>query len=175
MRWSLTVAVLAVLSGRAPAAAQAPTDTLHLTLDEAVRRALDQGVDMRLARASVLDANGRVRQALSGALPQVTGSLAYTRQFASIYQGLGGSGGSSLDTLFKNTPFGAPNAWNLQLQATQLVWSGGKVGAGLRAAQAYRQAASLQRDEAAADVAFRVRSEERRVGKECRSRWSPYH
>ena len=26
-----------------------------------------------------------------------------------------------------------------------------------------------------AGVAFRVRSEERRVGKECRSRWSPYH
>src|SRR5215510_6609911 len=25
------------------------------------------------------------------------------------------------------------------------------------------------------DVAGRVRSEERRVGKECRSRWSPYH
>src|SRR5260221_9893360 len=25
------------------------------------------------------------------------------------------------------------------------------------------------------DVFFRTRSEERRVGKECRSRWSPYH
>src|SRR5256885_16808471 len=25
------------------------------------------------------------------------------------------------------------------------------------------------------DIARRVRSEERRVGKECRSRWSPYH
>ena len=24
-------------------------------------------------------------------------------------------------------------------------------------------------------VAFTLRSEERRVGKECRSRWSPYH
>ena len=24
-------------------------------------------------------------------------------------------------------------------------------------------------------VCFHVRSEERRVGKECRSRWSPYH
>ena len=24
-------------------------------------------------------------------------------------------------------------------------------------------------------IAFEVRSEERRVGKECRSRWSPYH
>ena len=28
---------------------------------------------------------------------------------------------------------------------------------------------------ALADVAERSRSEERRVGKECRSRWSPYH
>ena len=26
-----------------------------------------------------------------------------------------------------------------------------------------------------AEIAERVRSEERRVGKECRSRWSPYH
>ena len=25
------------------------------------------------------------------------------------------------------------------------------------------------------DASFLVRSEERRVGKECRSRWSPYH
>ena len=25
------------------------------------------------------------------------------------------------------------------------------------------------------DVVFNARSEERRVGKECRSRWSPYH
>ena len=28
---------------------------------------------------------------------------------------------------------------------------------------------------AAARYVFKVRSEERRVGKECRSRWSPYH
>ena len=25
------------------------------------------------------------------------------------------------------------------------------------------------------DIIFKARSEERRVGKECRSRWSPYH
>ena len=30
-------------------------------------------------------------------------------------------------------------------------------------------------DEATAREALRLRSEERRVGKECRSRWSPYH
>src|SRR2546422_9352819 len=30
-------------------------------------------------------------------------------------------------------------------------------------------------NQAAAELARRARSEERRVGKECRSRWSPYH
>ena len=30
-------------------------------------------------------------------------------------------------------------------------------------------------DSAMVNVAFKKRSEERRVGKECRSRWSPYH
>ena len=42
-----------------------------------------------------------------------------------------------------------------------------------------RQAAKVLADDAAADWLFLlpnlVRSEERRVGKECRSRWSPYH
>ena len=34
----------------------------------------------------------------------------------------------------------------------------------------------LGKDEANAELLFQlVRSEERRVGKECRSRWSPYH
>ena len=35
-----------------------------------------------------------------------------------------------------------------------------------------RQRASAKRK---ADTGFKWRSEERRVGKECRSRWSPYH
>ena len=40
-----------------------------------------------------------------------------------------------------------------------------------------RRVAKTQRRRAAADTAQRLaeRSEERRVGKECRSRWSPYH
>ena len=150
--------VLALGVGLAvPAGAQAPGDTLHLTLEGAVRRAVEQGEEMRLARAQVLDANGQIREALSGALPQVTGSVTYTRQFASIFQGIGGSDTSSIGKLFKNSPFGAPNAWNLQLQATQLLWSGGKVGAGLAAAKSFRAAATLQEAETAADVVFRVK------------------
>ena len=150
--------LLLLLLAAAPAAAQTPasTDTLRLTLDQAVQRAVDRSFAMRLARADVQDAEGRVREATSAALPQVTGSLVYTRQFASIFSGIGGSD-TAFGSLFKNTPFGAPNAWNFQLQATQTLWSGGKVGSGLSAAKAFRRAAALQRSETEADIAFQVR------------------
>ena len=36
-------------------------------------------------------------------------------------------------------------------------------------------ATSSEADDLARAVSARARSEERRVGKECRSRWSPYH
>jgi outer membrane protein TolC len=152
----LTLVTLWALAAPRLAVAQGP-DTLRLTLDAAVQRALDQGFTMRLARADVLDAGGQVREALSAALPQVTGSITYTRQFASIYQGIGGGDTSSLGKLFQHTPFGAPNVWNIQLQATQLLWSGGKVGAGLAAAKAVRQIATFEQSETAADVAFQVK------------------
>ena len=35
--------------------------------------------------------------------------------------------------------------------------------------------ATIQTDVQIADKVYMERSEERRVGKECRSRWSPYH
>ena len=34
---------------------------------------------------------------------------------------------------------------------------------------------TMMHENEAAEVLYRMRSEERRVGKECRSRWSPYH
>ena len=39
----------------------------------------------------------------------------------------------------------------------------------------YRQPASFQAVNDTLEDIFKTRSEERRVGKECRSRWSPYH
>ena len=153
----LAAVIPVVVLATTPAAAQTPPDTLRLTLTEAVSRALDQSFAMRLARAGVLDANGQVRVALSSTMPQITGSVLYTRQFASIYQGLGGSDTSSFTKLFKNTPFGAPNTWNVQLQATQLLWEGGKVGAGLAAAKAVRRIASLGEAETAAGILFQAK------------------
>ncbi len=153
----VTLGALALSLGAAPTRAQTPSDTLDLTVGQAVQRALDQGFAMRVARAGVLEANGQVREAFSSALPQITGSVTYTRQFASIYEGLGATDTSSLGKLFQNTPFGAPNVWNVQIQATQLLWSGGKVGAGLAAAKSVRQIASLQQSETAADVTYQVK------------------
>jgi outer membrane protein TolC len=139
------------------ALAQAPaaTDTVRLSLNDAVQRALASGEEMRRARAQVRDADGQVTEALSGALPQVTGSVVYTRQFASIFEDFAGD--TTIAPIFKDSPFGAANTWNVELRATQLLWSGGKVGAGLKAAKAFRRGANAQADETAADIAFRVK------------------
>ena len=113
---------------RADSSARPP---VKLTLEAAVKRALGEGEEMRSAQAQYRDTQGQVREALSGALPQVSGSVTYSRQFASIYQGLGGGAGadSGLGDLFKNSPFGAANAWNFSVTASQLLFSAGKVNA----------------------------------------------
>src|SRR5262245_41803982 len=105
-----------------PARAQGvarPDSAAALTLEQAVQRALSQGEEMQTARAQYRDAQGQVREAMASALPQVNGSLTYSRQFASIYQSLGSGSGSDtgITSLFKNSPFGAPNSWNASVTA----------------------------------------------------------
>lgn len=154
MRRLFPIAMLAALAAT-PLGAQAPVDTVRLTLDEAVQRALASGEEMRSARAQVREANGQVTEAWAAALPQVTGTVLYTRQFASIFEGFGSD--TTIAPIFENSPFGAANAWNLELRASQLLWSSGKVGAALKGARAYRQGATATADQTASDIAFRVK------------------
>lgn len=152
----LNFAVAATLAA-APARGQAP-DTLRVTLDAAVQRALAQSEEIRLADAQLHETNGQVREAFAGALPQINGSVTYTRQFASIFQGLGGNNGdTSFTNIFKNSPFGAPNSWAFDVTASQLLFSAGKVGAGLAAAKSAHEAAHYNQQESATDIAFRVK------------------
>jgi outer membrane protein TolC len=144
-----------ILLTAAPLGAQTRSDTLHLTLDGAVERALLGSEEMRLAQAQVLEAGGQVREAFSAALPQITGAVVYQRQFASIFEGLGGD--TALSPIFANTPFGAANQWTIELKASQTLWSGGKVGAGLRAARAYRAASLAEAEESRAELVYRVK------------------
>lgn len=152
-------ALLAVAQPRG-AAAVAPVrrDTLRLTLDEALARAQESGEEMRLARARVQEAAGQVTSARSAALPQLSGVVTYNRRIESIFTSLeSGPDSMGIGKLFANSPFGAQNSWNVNLTASQLLYSGGKVGAALKAAHAYRKGALAQEREAAGDVAYSVR------------------
>ena len=71
------------------------TDTLRLTLDDAVQRALSHSEEMRTARANVKQTSGQVFQAASQALPQISGSVLYNRKIESIYDNLGSTSSSS--------------------------------------------------------------------------------
>src|SRR2546423_2806519 len=103
----LTRTSLIMTAALAPAllgAQVAPSPTVPITstvpralaLDEAVRIAEAQSEAIRIARAGVDRAHGQQWQARSQLLPQITGSLAYTRTLASQFSNIGG--GPAVDT-----------------------------------------------------------------------------
>lgn len=159
MNRPILATVLTVVALRAqPAQAQQSADTLSLTLATAIQQALEQGEEMRLARAQVTQTRGQVRQAFASALPQINGTLTYTRQFASVFQNLGGQGTDTTFTnAFKNSPFGAANTWNAEITASQLLFTAGKVPGAMAAARSAWQAANSQQAETAGDLTYRVK------------------
>jgi outer membrane protein TolC len=161
LRASLVAALLVVPSAlpaapREPVPAPAPQDTVSLTLDDAVARALARGEQMRTARAFVTSTEGRVTEELSRALPQISATVTYDRTLQSIYQGLL-TGGSSFGSLLENSPFAAKNTWTANLTAQQLLWSSGKVGSALKAAKEANRSAHASEREAASDLTYQVR------------------
>jgi outer membrane protein len=70
--------------------AAAAADTVPLTLDGALARALDSSEEVGLARARMEAASARSRSAWSNALPQVNTQLAYTKALRSVFQSAGG-------------------------------------------------------------------------------------
>ena len=149
--------LLLALAPAAAGAAAAPAagDSLRLALDEAVTRALEHGEEMRTARAFVSQTAGLVREETSRALPQISGSLTYTRQLSSIWEGTE-TDTSGLGDLLAASPFAAENAWTAELYGEQLLLSGGKFSAALRAAKAANRSAQASERETAGDVAFDV-------------------
>lgn len=160
----LLAAALAVAAPALPAAAKdrapapAPGDTLRLSIDDAVARALSTSHAARAALAGVRVADGQVKEATAEALPQLTGGVTYNRKFDSIFRSaaddtsLGG-----LANLFSKSSFAAVHGWTADLTATQTLWSG-RVGAGIAAARAVRKYALATRDEALADVSLGARA-----------------
>lgn len=178
-------AALAVL---APAAGRAQTDTVELSLPAAVGRALGESQEVRLARAQVEIAEAQVRETRAGVLPQVDANLAYTRTFASAFDGGGGfelpdslrfepdttaslaervrylerrtplAGLAGIGSLFSDLPFAQENVYSASISGSQVLYSGGRTGAALRIARDFREAARLTLAEEEAEIELQVRS-----------------
>lgn len=183
LKTGMTALALALLA--APAAAQ--QDTARVSLEEAVRRAVEGSEEVRLARADVRTAETQVTATRAQALPQVSANLSYSRTFESPFGGGGSTtlpdslrfspdstaslaervgylernapnaGLGGLGSLFGNLPFGRENTYVAQISGSQLLYSGGRVGAGLEIARNYRQAAELGLVEETAEIARQVR------------------
>jgi len=153
----------------------------ELSLDEALALATDSDERVTVARAGVERANANVRRTESQGLPQVDGSVVYTRTLTSQFEGIAGGGDDEeapplppecsgpfnpdpnlpLDERvallerrlacpaaspfggldFSQLGFGAPNTWNIGLSFNWLLWSGGRIAAQVRAAEALRDIA----------------------------------
>jgi outer membrane protein TolC len=97
-RFRIAAAALVVLAFAPPLRAQTPAARgASLSLEEALRLAEDASESVDVARAGVTRARGQVMQARSARLPQVNGSLSYSRTLASQFSGFGGgaAGGDS--------------------------------------------------------------------------------
>lgn len=155
------VATAIAMLGFAPhlALAQLPSDTTRLSLARAVAVALAEGEEVKVARARREVTEGQVVQARSGAYPQLNGGFGYTRTLASLFSGLDldlGEGEEG-ENPFADLPFGRPNVWSANLILSQPLYSGGRVGTGLRVARLARLAADLDIVEAEAELTHQVR------------------
>lgn len=138
-----------------------------LSLEEAIARALQLGEEIQVAQAGVKRAEGNEKVARSGFLPQVSASATYTRTLQSQYSGLTSSsttsqsdtshsGSSSTSSLFKNLPFGKENQYTLALQASQNIYTGGRVSAQTEAAEARKRSADIDLSSAQAQLVLNV-------------------
>lgn len=146
---------LALLALAAPALA-APAFAAKLTLDQAVARALEQSEEVRLTQAQLLDAKARVRSATSAAMPQINGSITYRHQIDSIFEPFAAD--STLGAAFSKSSFGAVRDWTVALEASQLLFDGGKWNAALRGSKFYLSAATEQNREAISDLVYQVKA-----------------
>jgi outer membrane protein len=158
-----TCALVLVVLSATQAQAQPVTDTLALSLQEAVARALRTSEEVETARQQRASAGAQITQARAGALPQVNGALVYNRTLASIFDNLQlgpepEPGEDPPPNPFASLPFGRANTWNASLQIAQPLYSGGRVGTALAIARNVRAAADYQVEEAEADIALQVRS-----------------
>lgn len=182
---TLLLPLAGVLSGQE---VPVTTDTLQLSLPEAVNRALGESEEILLARSQVALANAQISSARSAILPQVNANLGYTRTLASVFSGASApaipdslrfdpdpslpleerveyledrtpiAALGALGGLFSDLPFGRDHAYTASLSGSQLLFSGGRAGAALNIARDYRSAAEAGLAQQEAQIQLQIRS-----------------
>ena len=136
-----TVPAVAQLPGRATAVA---SDTLHLTLDDALTRALRQGDEVRLAETQVDIADAQIIAARATALPQ----LRLNSNYQHVVENARAQAVGSI--------FGQNNTYNSNLVLSQALFQGGRVRAASRAARQTGDAVRLDENEVRAQLVVDV-------------------
>ena len=141
-----SIALLALVMLPAPrvAGAQQLSDTIPLSLDDAVTRALRVGDETRLAATQIELADAQVALARASGLPQLRLNGAYTRTFES-------SRGQAVGSVFLQE-----NTYSASARFDQTLFQGGRVFAASRAASRLRRAARLSAEETRAEVQLDV-------------------
>src|SRR5687768_1826884 len=114
-----------------PAAAQ-PTP---LSFEDALSSAERAAESVAVARAEVDRARAQVSSARAGYLPTVNGSLAYQRTLASEFDDIMFGPPPDPNAPEIDLPFGQPNNWRLNVQASQPLFDGFRTRSAVEAAR----------------------------------------
>jgi outer membrane protein len=129
-----------------------PPRVLHL--DEAVKLGLEHHPGVLVAQAQTEAASGRVEQARSGYLPQVTGTALYERVHGSTSVRAGGAAAPPTQVGGAGLTY---NIWSAGVNATQLIWDFGQTVGRTRAATATREAQEASERTARFQAALEIR------------------
>jgi len=155
--FAFLLVVLETVGHSVPVAAQS---AIPISLDDAINTALHRGEEIDLAKGEVRSAEGNEEIARSGMLPQISASANYTRTLKSQYSSLSSQpdtgSAAALAGLFKNLPFGRANAYTLGLNASQNIFTGGRLTAQQDAARARKHSADIDLSAAEAQLVLNV-------------------
>jgi outer membrane protein TolC len=121
-------------------------DTIRLSLEDAVNRAIQLGDEARLADAQVEVANAQVTTARATGLPQ----LRVTGNFNHVYENARANAVGQI--------FNQPNTYSTNANLSQIIFQGGRVLSGARVARRLRDASTLNQQETLARASFDVQS-----------------
>ena len=145
----LVLGALVACAMQAPAQARdirsaPPSDTLRLSIEEAVTRAVRQSDETRLAAAQLEVTEAQITTARAAGLPQLRLNGAYTQVIENARAKIVGS------------VFGQAFTYNTNANLSQTIFQGGRIFAGTRAAADARRASKFDQTEVRARISVDV-------------------